>query len=91
MVTPATAGLLTRAPAEPVPLAVLMRTSNGDLQDPVASARRQLRTCQQWLPPGWFIAAVFADVESGSIDLENRSRGDGWKSWPPPASPATEA
>jgi site-specific DNA recombinase len=35
--------------------------------------------CQQWLPPGWFIAAVYADVESGSIDLENRSRGDGWK------------
>jgi site-specific DNA recombinase len=67
------------APGEPVPVAVLTRTSTGDLQDPVASARRQLRSCEQWLPPGWFIAAVYSDVESGGLDLEARSQGTAWK------------
>ena len=28
---------------------------------------------------GWYIAAVFADVESGGIDLEDRSRTGSWQ------------
>jgi site-specific DNA recombinase len=80
MVTPAqTAAPVTAAPAEPVPVAVYCRTSTLALQDPVASVRRQLRSCQDWLPSGWFIAAVFSDVESGGTDLDRRGHGDGWR------------
>jgi site-specific DNA recombinase len=64
--------------AEPVGVAALTRTSSRDLQDPVASCRRQLRAITGWLPPGWYIAAVFSDVESGAIDIEDRSRDDTW-------------
>jgi site-specific DNA recombinase len=49
------------------------------LQDPRASLRRQLRAARGWLPPGWFIAAVYWDIESGGIDLEHRSQGDAYK------------
>ena len=34
---------------------------------------------QEWLPPGWFIAAVYWDVESGGLDLEARSRGEAYR------------
>jgi hypothetical protein len=61
--------------AEPVPVAFIGRTSTLALQDPRASLRRQLRSAQDWLPPGWFIAAVYWDIESGSLDLEQRSQG----------------
>ena len=70
---------VTAAPAEPVPVAVYCRTSTLGLQDPVASLRRQLRSCQDWLPEGWYIAAVFADVESGGTDLEARGRDRRWR------------
>jgi site-specific DNA recombinase len=73
----AATGTLTAA--EPVPVAVLARTSTLGLQDPVASVRRQLRSCEAWLPAGWFIAAVYSDVESGATDLEARSRGTAHK------------
>jgi hypothetical protein len=66
------------SPAAPVGVAALIRTSTLDLQDPVASYRRQLRSIQAWLPHGWYIAAVFADVESGGIDIENRSQTGSW-------------
>jgi site-specific DNA recombinase len=79
MVTQAQTAPVTAAPAEPVPVAVYCRTSTLGLQDPVASVRRQLRSCQDWLPQGWFIAAVFSDVESGGTDLEARGHGDGWR------------
>jgi site-specific DNA recombinase len=65
--------------AEPVPVAFVGRTSTLALQDPRASLRRQLRSAQEWLPPGWFIAAVYWDIESGGIDLEQRSQGDAYK------------
>jgi site-specific DNA recombinase len=68
---PAAPGTLT---AEPVPVAIAARTSTLLLQDPVASVRRQIRACQAWLPAGWFIAAVYSDVESGATDLDARSR-----------------
>ena len=45
----------------------------------MASVRRQLRSCQAWLSAGWFIAAVYSDVESGATDLEARSRGTAHK------------
>jgi site-specific DNA recombinase len=69
----------TARTAEPVGVAALTRTSSRDLQDPVASCRRQLRAITAWLPPGWYIAAVFSDVESGAIDIEDRSRDDTWQ------------
>jgi hypothetical protein len=69
--TPATG----TAPAEPVPVAFLGRTSTLLLQDPVASLRRQYRSVQEKLPPGWFIAAHFWDIESGGLDLEARGHG----------------
>src|SRR5215471_15434567 len=79
MVTPAQeTAPVTPTPAEPVPVAVYCRTSTLMLQDPVASVRRQLRSCQDWLPQGWFIAAVFCDVESGGTDLDARGHGDAW-------------
>jgi site-specific DNA recombinase len=65
--------------AEPVPVAFIGRTSTLALQDPRASLRRQLRSAQGWLPTGWFIAAVYWDIESGGLDLEARSQGDAYK------------
>ncbi len=65
--------------AEPVPVAFVGRTSTLALQDPRACLRRQLRAARDWLPPGWFIAAVYWDIESGGIDLEHRSQGDAYK------------
>jgi DNA invertase Pin-like site-specific DNA recombinase len=76
MVATAQAAAGTLTAAEPVPVGVAIRTSTGTLQDAVASYRRQLRACAAWLPAGWFIAAVYADVESGATDLEARSQGD---------------
>jgi site-specific DNA recombinase len=67
------------APAEMFPVAVLARTSTLELQDPRASLRRQIRSVRDWLPAGWFIAAVYWDIESGAIDLEARSQGDAYK------------
>ena len=65
--------------AQPVAVAALTRTSTLDLQDPVASARRQLRAISDWLPPGWYLAAVYSDVESGATDLDGRSQGEAWR------------
>jgi site-specific DNA recombinase len=64
------------APAEPVPVAWLGRTSTAGLQDPVSSLRRQLRAVHEKLPAGWFIAAHFWDVESGGLDLDQRGHGN---------------
>ena len=33
------------------------------------------------LPSGWFIAAVYWDIESGAIDLEARSQGDAYRAF----------
>ena len=73
--------------AEPVPVAFVGRTSTLALQDPRASLNRQLRAARNWLPAGWFIAAVYWDIESGGIDLEARSQGDGWRAFAGPDLP----
>jgi site-specific DNA recombinase len=62
-------------PDIPVPVAWLGRTSTLVLQDPDASLRRQLGKVQDKLPPGWFIAGRYWDVESGGLDLEARGHG----------------
>src|SRR5712691_5601496 len=66
---------MTAPPAEPVPLAFLGRTSTLLLQDPVSSLNRQLREVRDKLPPGWFIAAHYWDIESGGMDLDQRGHG----------------
>ena len=73
--TRSTASLMTSdEPAAPVPVAVLARTSTLYLQDPLASLQRQYRSCEEWLPAGWYVARFFWDVESGAIDIEDRSQ-----------------
>jgi len=66
-------------PAEPVPVAILARTSTLALQDPLASLNRQIRSCQDWLPAGWHVAGYYWDVESGGLDLDQRSQGEAWR------------
>ena len=69
-------------PAEPVPVAFTGRTSTLYLQDPAASLRRQLRECEAKLPPGWFIAAHYWDIESGGLDIEDRGHGTEYQQFP---------
>ena len=69
----------TTAAAEPVPVAILARTSTRTVQDPYASLSRQVRACQEWIPAGWYIAGYYWDIESGSIDLEDRSQGEDYQ------------
>ncbi|HLK72781.1 MAG TPA: hypothetical protein VKU77_03935 [Streptosporangiaceae bacterium] len=76
---PSSRGLTLAGPGEPVPVAFVGRTSTLELQDPVASLRRQVRSCQAVLPAGWFIAAWYWDIESGGLDLEARSQGEAYR------------
>jgi hypothetical protein len=70
-------------PAEPViPVAFLGRTSTLEMQDPVASMRRQVRTCQDALPDGCQIVASYWDIESGGLDLDQRGRSNAWRQFP---------
>jgi site-specific DNA recombinase len=66
---------LSTGPAQPVPVAFAGRTSTLVLQDPVASMRRQVRESQAKLPPGWYIAAWYWDVESGGLPTDQRGHG----------------
>jgi hypothetical protein len=61
------------------------------MQDPVASLRREVRKSQAWLPAGFKIVAWYWDVESGGLDLEQRSQGDNWQATTGAGIPATEA
>lgn len=58
-----------------VPVAVFLRTSTRDLQDPTLSLPRQLENCRKVLPPGFVIVAFFYDVESSRKDLDQRGLG----------------
>ena len=63
-------------PAEPVPVAMLGRTSTLELQDPYGSITRQITTAREWLPDGFYLAGYYWDIESGGLDLEAaRPRG----------------
>ena len=76
-------------PGEPVPVAFVGRTSTLELQNPVASLRRQVRSSQAALPPGWFIAMYFWDVESGSWTWNSVPRARPTASSRPRGSPGT--
>ena len=62
-------------PAEPVPVAILARTSTLALQDPYASLNRQITSARDWLPDGFYVAGYYWDVESGGLDIELRGHG----------------
>ncbi len=62
-------------PAEPVPVAILARTSTLALQDPFASLNRQITSAREWLPEGFYVAGYYWDVESGGLDIEQRGHG----------------
>jgi hypothetical protein len=79
---PAPAPQMMTGPAEPVPVAFSGRTSTFTLQDPVASMRKQVRECQAKLPPGWYIAAWFWDIESGGLPTEARGQGSAHEQFP---------
>jgi site-specific DNA recombinase len=80
---PATAAPpVSTGPAEPVPVAFSGRTSTYTLQDPVASMRKQVRECQAKLPPGWYIAVWFWDIESGGLPTEARGHGSAHEQFP---------
>src|ERR1700749_1426403 len=68
----------TAGPGQTVPVAFIGRTSTL-MQDPVASLRRQVRKSQAWLPPGFQIVAWYWDVESGGLDLDQRSQSSKWQ------------
>jgi hypothetical protein len=68
-------GAVPGGPAEPVPAAFLGRTSTMEMQDPRASLRRQVRAAQESLPAGFRIVAWYWDIESGALDLKDRSQG----------------
>jgi hypothetical protein len=73
------AGRTDPGPDPIIPVAFLGRTSTLELQDPRASLHRQERSCQGWLPPGFRIVAWYWDIESGGLDLEDRSQGTAWQ------------
>jgi site-specific DNA recombinase len=70
-------GALT--PAEPIPVAMLGRTSTLELQDPYGSITRQITSVKEWLPDGFYIDGYYWDIESGGLDLDQRGHGDNWQ------------
>jgi site-specific DNA recombinase len=78
MSTPPLAGQAAGEPAR-VPVAFLGRTPTLVLQNPRASLRRQVRATEEKLPPGFWIAAHFWDIESGGLDIEERGHSDSWE------------
>ena len=67
------------APAEPVPVAMLGRTSTLELQDPYGSITRQITSAREWLPDGFYLAGYFWDIESGGLDLEKRGQAGNYQ------------
>ena len=72
------------APAEPVPVAMLGRTSTLELQDPYGSILPQITSVKDWLPEGFYIDGFYWDIESGGLDLEKNAGtpATGSRSWP---------
>src|SRR5579875_1119387 len=67
------------SPAEPVPVAMLGRTSTLELQDPYGSITRQITSVKEWLPDGFYIDGYYWDIESGGLDLDQRGQADNWQ------------
>ena len=65
-------------PAEPIPVAMLGRTSTLELQDPYGSITRQITSVREWLPEGFYIDGFYWDIESGGLDLDQRGHSDNW-------------
>ena len=65
--------------AEPVPVAMLGRTSTLELQDPYGSITRQITSAREWLPDGFYLAGYYWDIESGGLDLEERGRAGNYQ------------
>ena len=59
-------------PGQPVPVAMLGRTSTLEMQDPFGSITRQITSAREWLPEGFYITGYYWDIESGGLDLEAR-------------------
>ena len=66
-------------PGEPVPVAMLGRTSTLELQDPYGSITRQITSAREWLPDGFYLAGYYWDIESGGLDLEERGRAGNYQ------------
>jgi site-specific DNA recombinase len=66
-------------PAEPIPVAMLGRTSTLELQDPYGSITRQITSVKEWLPEGFYIDGYYWDIESGGLDLDQRGHSDNWQ------------
>ena len=66
-------------PAEKIGVAWAARTSTLEMQDPVTSLRRQYRNSEASLPDGFQIVAWYWDIESGALDLADRSQGQAWQ------------
>ena len=85
MAAPAQSTIMTPAaaagPGEVVPVAFLGRTSTLEMQEPGRLAAPEIRSSRTWLPTGWFIVAYYWDVESGGLDLEQRSQGQAWQAF----------
>jgi site-specific DNA recombinase len=41
----------------------------------IVSLRRQITSTREWLPPGFYVAGYYWDVESGALDLDQRGHG----------------
>ena len=67
------------APAEPVPVAMLGRTSTLELQDPYGSITRQITSAREWLPDGFYIAGYYWDIESGGLAMEERGHAGNYQ------------
>ena len=67
------------APAEPVPVAMLGRTSTLELQDPYGSMARQITSAREWLPEGFYLAGYYWDIESGGLALEKRGHAGNYQ------------
>src|SRR5580658_5503478 len=67
------------AGSAPVGVAFLGRTSTSTMQDPVVSLLRQYRAAGDRLPGGFCIVRSYWDIESGGIELDDRSQAGLWR------------
>ncbi len=49
-------------PEQPVPVAMLGRTSTLEMQDPFGSITRQITSAREWLPEGFYITGYYSGI-----------------------------